>query len=202
MNAVELGVEGSAAFHSSKSCAEKQNKMTDITRSEPHILRGSHADREARAQHLANLFVGEMIPLLVQVRQDFLDKDREELIFNCRTFTQYCTQVLRYSEAHIRRLIAGHNPAKKFDGSGNRKLSEPVDSRTNVQRLHDSGFVERCMKYDAVLLGLVLLQAMCLDSSDYAVQLEAASLEGKIVNHIWEQAERRREAANGEGQAA
>jgi hypothetical protein len=98
-----------------------------IVRSEPRILSGStHADREARAQRLADNFVkfiSEAVPLLIQVRQDFLDKDRDRVIHNCRTFTEYCTSVLRYSESHIRRLIAGHNPAtKKFDGSKNRQL--------------------------------------------------------------------------------
>jgi hypothetical protein len=168
-----------------------------ITRQEPLILRGSTpADREARAQHLANLFVGEMIPLLVQVRHDFLNKDRDELIYNCRTFTEYCKRVLRYSESHIRRLIAGHNPAtKRFDGSGNRKPEPVEDLRTNVERLHDCGFVERCRKYDAVLLGLVMAQAICLDERDF---LSAATLEGKVVNHIWNEAERRREQEQGE----
>ena len=161
---------------------------------EPLNLRGSvHADREARAQQLANLFVGEMVPLLIRVRQDFLDKERDELIYNCRTFTEYCTRVLRYSESHIRRLIAGHNPAKKFDGSRNRKPEVMEDVRTNVQRLHDCGFVEKCRAYDPVLLGLVLAQAMCLDDSDFNGQLQAATLEGKIVNHIWNEADRRRE---------
>jgi hypothetical protein len=152
---------------------------------QPLILRGSvHEDREARAQHLANLFVGEMVPLLVQVRQDFLDKGRDELIYNCRTFTEYCNRVLRYSESHIRRLIAGHNPAKKFDGSRNRKPEVMEDVRTNVQRLHDDGFVERCKTYDPVLLGLVMAQALCLDDPDINVRMEAATLEGAIVRHV------------------
>ena len=171
-----------------------------ITRRQPLILRGSTpADREARAQQLANLFVGEMVPLLVQVRQDFLDKDKDDLIYNCRTFTEYCTRILRYSESHIRRLIAGHNPAtKKFDGSMNRKpeLPEPEeDTRTNVERLHDSGFVEKCRSYDPVLLGLVMAQAICLDERDLH---GAATLEGKVVRHIWDEAERRREQEQGE----
>lgn len=168
-----------------------------IVRQEPLKISGStSADREARAQQLANLFVGEMIPLLVKVRQDFLDKPKDELIYNCRTFTEYCIQVLRYSESHIRRLIAGHNPAtKKFDGSKNRKPElANEDSRTNVERLHDSGFVEKCMKHDPVLLGLVLAQAVCLDSLDDDLEAinRAALLEGKIVNHIWNEAANRR----------
>jgi hypothetical protein len=173
------------------------NFAMNVHRQEPLILRGSmRTDREARAQRLANLFVGEMVPLLIQVRQDFLNKDRDELIYNCRTFTDYCTRVLRYSESHIRRLIAGHNPATKtFDGSKNRKPEAIEDDlRTNVEGLYDCGFVEKCRKYDPVLLGLVMAQALCLDEGDF---LSAASLEGRVVNHIWEEAERRREQEEG-----
>lgn len=85
----------------------------------------SHPDREARARALARLFIGEMIPLLVQVRQDFYEKERDETICGVKTFTEYCTAVLRYSASHIRNLIAGQNPAtQKHNGSANRRLSE------------------------------------------------------------------------------
>jgi hypothetical protein len=159
---------------------------------EPLILRGSTpADREARAQHLADLFVGEMVPLLIRVRQDFFDKHKDEMIYNCLTFTQYCTRVLRYSESHIRRLIAGHNPAtKRFDGSKNRAPEPIEDLRTNVERLHDCGFVEKCRTYDPVLLGLVVAQAMCLDDPDIEVRMKAAELEGAVVHHICSRHER------------
>ncbi len=164
-------------------------------RQEPLILRGStHADREARAEHLANLFVGEMVPLIVQVRQDFFDKDKDELIYDCRTFTEYCTRVLHRSESHIRRLIAGRNPAtKKFDGSRNRKPERAEDTMTAVRHLQASEFFEKCRKYDPVLLGLVIAQAMCLDDPDINVRMKAAELEGEIVHHICEEARRRRE---------
>jgi hypothetical protein len=89
----------------------------------------SHKDREKRGQQLANTFVkfiGEMIPLLVQVRKDFLDKEMAETICGASTFTEYCTGVLRYSERHILRLISGQNPAgDKHNGSANRKKPEP-----------------------------------------------------------------------------
>jgi hypothetical protein len=175
--------------------------MNARIKQEPRILSGSTStEREARAQQLANLFVGEMVPLLVQVRQDFLDKPKHEFIYNCRTFTEYCVRVLRYSESHIRRLIAGHNPAsKKFNGSKNRKPElANEDPRSNVERLHDSDFVEKCRKYDPVLLGLVLAQAICLDSLDDDPESlnRAATLEGKIVSHISDDAAKRRDAAD------
>jgi hypothetical protein len=168
-----------------------ETTVESIVTQEPLILRGSTpADREARAHQLASLFIGEMIPLLVQVRQDFLDKGKNESIYGCQTFTEYCTKVLRYPESHIRRLIAGHNPATKFDGSKNRRPELTEDLRTNVERLHDSGFVGRCRKHDPVLLGLVIAQAMCIDAhfdGDDEALNEAARLEGVIVGHICKQ---------------
>jgi hypothetical protein len=92
---------------------------------ELHIMRSSPADREGRAKALAGAFtkfIGEHIDLLVQVRQDFLDKDRNDSIMGCKTFTEYCTSVLHYSEGHISKLIKGKVPgASKFDGTANRK---------------------------------------------------------------------------------
>jgi hypothetical protein len=82
----------------------------------------SSSEREERAQRLATLFIGEMVPLLIQVRQDFYDKKTDELIFGCRTWEDYCQSVLQYSKRHINRLIQGQNPATKFDGSQNRKV--------------------------------------------------------------------------------
>jgi hypothetical protein len=158
---------------------------------QPLILRGSTpADREARAQQLANLFVGELVPLLVQVRKDFLEKERDELIFNCKTFTQYCNQVLRYSESHIRRLIAGHNPATEiFDGSQNRKPAlEDTDGRTLEERMWDSGIAQRTLEHDPVLFGLYMAQTKCVDmliaTDDRKWLRAAAKLEGRIVRHI------------------
>ena len=93
-----------------------------LTVIEPQKICGSHKDREERSQRLASLFIREMVPLLVQVRQDFLDKRPDETICGVRTFTDYCTNILQYSEGYIRQLIRGQNPASsKHDGSANRK---------------------------------------------------------------------------------
>jgi hypothetical protein len=101
---------------------------------EPQKICGSHQDREARAQRLANLFIGEMILLLVQVRQDFFDKEPNETICGVTTFTDYCTSILRYSEGYIRQLIKGQNPAsQKHDGSAHRKPILPSPSEVDSQ---------------------------------------------------------------------
>ncbi len=103
---------------------------------EPLKISGSHAEREERAQRLANLFIGEMVPLLVQVRQDFFDKEPSETICGVTTFTEYCTGVLRYSESHVRRLIKGRNPAsQKHDGSAHRKPPEQDEPDWKYRKL-------------------------------------------------------------------
>jgi len=171
------------------------NKIVRTRTAGPLILSGSHADREARARTLVTLFVkflSDHVDLIVQVRQDFLAKSKTETIMGCHTFGEYCRNILHYSESHIRRLIAGRNPATAiFDGSKNRTPALLEDSRTNVQRLHDSGFVERCKKYDCTLLGLVLAQAIALDEMEKAASPseqwnfleQAAILEGQIEHH-------------------
>ena len=96
----------------------------------PQPLKMSGSDRKARedrAQLLADhftKFIGEHVELLVQVREDFFAKPKDEAIMGCKTFTEYCVGVLHYSESHIRKLIAGRNPASaKHDGTANRKPS-------------------------------------------------------------------------------
>jgi hypothetical protein len=167
---------------------------SSVVKHQPLIISGStHADRERRAQLLADkfvTFVSEMVPLLIQVRQDFLDKAKDEVIYNCRTFTEYCTTVLRYSESHIRSLIAGHNPATRiFDGSKNRKLKdEDTDQRTYEERAWDSGVAQKTLEYDPMLFGLYMAQTKCIDmlvaTDDFKWLREAATLEGRIVAYI------------------
>ena len=97
-----------------------------ITKPEPLISIGSvRQAREQRATTLADHFVkfiSEHIDLLVQVRQDFIDKDKNEAIMGRKTWTEYCASVLHYSESHIRNLIAGRvTDAAKHNGTQNRK---------------------------------------------------------------------------------
>ena len=68
-----------------------------------------------------NKFMVEHKDLLVQVRKDFYEKRHDDMILGCRTWEQYCANVLHYSVRHIRRLIEGDNPAsEKHDGSAHR----------------------------------------------------------------------------------
>jgi hypothetical protein len=87
-------------------------------------------ERDARAQELANRFikfVTDLVPLLVQVRKDFLEKHRDEVIYNCKTWGQYCETVLNYSQQHINRLIRDGSPAAKP------RLPKPEQAEQNVQ---------------------------------------------------------------------
>lgn len=119
----------------------------------PLKISGSlHQEREDRAQALARMFIGEMIPLLVQVRQDFLDKDRDETICGVKTFTEYCRGTLRYSASHIRNLIAGQNPAtSKHDGSANRKPKVEPHPNGGGQKASRELQIWRKSKYPEVI---------------------------------------------------
>jgi hypothetical protein len=107
---------------------------------EPLKMSGSHADRESRAQTLVTLFVkflSDHIDLLVQVRQDFLDKETDATIMGCKTFGEYCKNVLHYSESHIRRLLAGRNPATAtFNGQPQKKFLENHPKPTACPECH------------------------------------------------------------------
>lgn len=108
---------------------EQETAISGIVKSEPLKMSGSHKEREERAQDLAKAFVGTCIRFIsdhtdeiIQVRQDFFDKLKSETIMGCRDFSEYCSDILHYSTSHIRRLIAGRNPATlTHDGSKNRK---------------------------------------------------------------------------------
>src|SRR5271155_10325 len=123
--------------------------MTAALAVEGDIMSSSPSGREERAQKLANLFIGEMVPLLIQVRQDFVDKPDDEIVFNCRTWGQYCSTVLRYSERHIRRLIQGQNPAAKHDGSKGKFIGSPEPLYAAVRKEANERFKanpEKCFQ--------------------------------------------------------
>jgi hypothetical protein len=131
---------------------------TAIVRPEPLKISTSPIQtqdpREQRALSLALKyvkFIGDLVPEIIEVRQDFLDKGDDETICGCRTFTEYCTKVLRASASHIRNLIAGQNPANKFSAKNphrrfrktNRQIADEGAERQHaieVQEAYDRGF--------------------------------------------------------------
>ena len=116
--------------------------MSNIPTKQPIILSG-HEQREERARALVTLFVkflNDHVDLLVQVRTDFLEKDKSQTIMECATFGEYCRNILHYSESHVRRLIAGRNPATALhDGSKQRRLRT---SKTRDQQSTHAAFQE------------------------------------------------------------
>src|ERR1700693_6264411 len=89
------------------------SNSTAIVPIEREIISRSTQAREMRGQQLATLFVkfiSDVIPLLIQVRQDFLEKPLDEAICGVKTFDEYCTGVLRYSRRRIQQIIKGQNP--------------------------------------------------------------------------------------------
>lgn len=130
---------------------------TSIVKAEPLILSASIVSvldpRDERAKLLATkyvTFVDELVPEIIEVRRDFMEKGSDETICGCKTFTDYCLNVLRTSTSHIRRLISGQNPAAKFSAKkpfkkSNRQLAEDGTERQHVIELRqarDLGFEE------------------------------------------------------------
>lgn len=95
-----------------KSTALAVVKKTEVLK----ISTSPRAEREQRGQSLAKdfvKFIGDMVPRIIQTRQDFLDREPDETICGVTTFRDYCTGVLDYSHSHIRNLIAGQTPASE-----------------------------------------------------------------------------------------
>jgi len=120
---------------------EKRNQaIVPTAKAEPIKMSGPR-DREMRARDLAAAFNDACVkfidaykPDIVQVRKDFLEKGKNETICGVKTFSEYCERVLRYSYSHIRRLIAGQNPAtSKHDGSKNRIVNAPRVERVTTE---------------------------------------------------------------------
>jgi hypothetical protein len=105
---------------------------------------GSHKDREVRGRALADKFVrglgkivikfiGELETEIVEVRQDFVVKPKDELICGVDTFTEYCSAVLGYSIRHIDRILEGHNPSlseEENTTARQRKTKRELDAKT------------------------------------------------------------------------
>jgi hypothetical protein len=56
------------------------------------------------------------LPLVIELRSRFeaLKKEKARTILGCSTWTQFCSEVLDYSDRHLRRLMGGANPAVKY----------------------------------------------------------------------------------------
>jgi hypothetical protein len=127
---------------------------TAIVKAEPlKIQRLDHRDeRAARLRDMFKDFMVQSFALLGQVRQDFLDKGKDETILDCSTWSAYCQNVLGYSESHVRNMLAkfGSNPASKFAAKrphkkSNRQIADEGAERQasiEVQQARDRGFEE------------------------------------------------------------
>jgi hypothetical protein len=125
---------------------------TAIMTAEPLIFQRLDL-RDERAAQLRDKFKDFMVQsfaLLGQVRQDFLDKGKDETILGCSTWRAYCQNVLGYSESHVRNMLAksGNNPASKFapkkpHRKSNRQIVNEGAERQaaiEVQQARDLGF--------------------------------------------------------------
>jgi hypothetical protein len=123
------------------------------TKVEPLLMSGSnpkfknspHADREFRAMALAEAWGGTVKEFvlahhaeIIQVREDFLHKAKSKTICGCETWDTYVAQKLNCSPQHMRRLLAGDNPATAIhDGSSNRQPKWRASNTTATAILPD-----------------------------------------------------------------
>ncbi len=182
--------------------------LTTAAESQPYIVPAAEqplvderfyerAMRDVRAAELATMFHGTLLPLLVQVRQDFLDKDAGELINGCSTWGEYCSNVLHYSESHVRRLIAGNNPATaKHDGSTKRKSpateptgeaaasAEPTESEPEALRQQQREICKPISDRRDLFEGWKLITGGVTDSNTLLYDLTLEGLTPKAIAQV------------------
>jgi len=79
-------------------------------------------------------FLRERESELRQIRQDFDDKPKTELICGVRTFTEYCENVMGYGIRQAQRILEGKNPAltdEENKAALNRKAKRELTAKTN-----------------------------------------------------------------------
>jgi hypothetical protein len=104
-----------------KTEPEAISGSTDLSRSTP-----STAQRERLAKGVEKLVdevfsmyegalekLKELRPMIAQLRQQFMELKPGEKIAGCRTWTNYCGQVLHRSDRRLRQILKGTNPASQ-----------------------------------------------------------------------------------------
>lgn len=78
----------------------------------------------------------EWMPLAIKLHERFEELKKEKsqkTILGCRTWREFCDKKLGYSDRHVRRLMEGENPAKKFrPRAPHRKTSNLLDHSEQV----------------------------------------------------------------------
>jgi len=65
-------------------------------------------------------------PLHVELRRRFFVLRPGKSILGCKTWTQFCEKRLHYTDRHVRRLIAGDNPATEKHSAKTPPLPTPT----------------------------------------------------------------------------
>jgi len=93
---------------------------TKLSRSQSSARREKLAERvEKLVGEALNMYDGslkklrELTPMIAQLRQQFMKLKPGETIARCRTWTEYCEQVLHRTDRRIRQVLAGTNPASE-----------------------------------------------------------------------------------------
>ena len=93
---------------------------TKLSRSQSSAQREKLAERvEKLVGEALDIYDGslkklrELTPMIAQLRQQFMKLKPGEAIARCRTWTEYCEQVLHRTDRRIRQVLAGTNPASE-----------------------------------------------------------------------------------------
>lgn len=96
------------------------------------------------------------LPFAIELRSRFETMRRENNrgeILGCRTWQEFCEKKLRYSDRHIRRLMAGENPtSSKYSSTKHlEKPKKPAESgaKTALARADwtDKDYIRACVKF-------------------------------------------------------
>jgi hypothetical protein len=124
--------------------------VSRIRKAEPEISSGSTkvtssapstAQREKLAETVKKLIeeafspclkkLTELRPMITELRQHFMKLKSGETIAGCRTWTEYCTKVLRRSDRRVRQIMGVANPAS--EKHSRKSLPAPEESKALSQ---------------------------------------------------------------------
>jgi hypothetical protein len=96
------------------------------------------------------------LPLAIELHSRFETLKAEKpgtTILRCSTWAQFCTEILNYSNRHMRRLMEGTNPAVKYRNKGQRRGgTKPLASSIPAAQLErntdwtDDDYVKTCVR--------------------------------------------------------
>jgi hypothetical protein len=192
MNEAAVAVQDDPAYQAYLNEPLAQAGASEEIIVKPEPLKNQRLDqrdeRAARLRDIVKDFTAKAFALMGQVRQDFMDKGDDEKILGCATWSEYCENVLGYSESHVRNMMAQHgtNPAKKFAAKKPHKKeaalpklkqSFPTAPSARNAEWTDDLFIRTCVRFVETTL-------KPLESDPQRFVRVAAAIAAEIVDEI------------------